>query len=84
MEENNSVHEPLLQCNDKIMIDRDGSVTRNHDLDAAPMLSSNSDKWKFKYHCVLSGEEFCESHDHSEGMQLFFTSIDQHLMFLMR
>lgn len=77
----NSVHEPLLQCNEETVTkgDRDsravGSVTLNHDVDAAPILSSNSDKWKFKYHCVLSGEEFSESHDHSQGMQLFSPSL---------
>lgn len=72
----NGVHEPLLQCNEKIVIkaDResraDGSVILDYDIDAAPILPSHAEKWKFKYHCILSGEEFCESHDDSQGMQL--------------
>ncbi|KAG0592746.1 hypothetical protein KC19_1G277800 [Ceratodon purpureus] len=74
--EENGVHEPLLQSNESIETDRgekaNGSVrSRNFDADEAtlPVVSENSSKWKYKYHCVLSGDEFCESHNHSEGQR---------------
>jgi len=87
MEENN-IHKPLLQCDEKVITTRESrdssSVTLNFDPgDAAPILSeSHSDKWKFKHHCILSGEVFCESLNHSQGTQLFSPNFKQYLMFI--
>lgn len=62
-------HEPLLQCNEKLVEDKDDSVVLDYDRNAAPILSSNSDKWKFKYHRILPWEQFGESHNQSPGQQ---------------
>lgn len=71
----NGVHEPLLQRDENIESDRDRDskaddfVPENYDADVAPLplVSENSGKWKYKHHCALSGDEFRELHNHSEG-----------------
>ena len=83
--EESGVHEPLLQCNQNSETDTDkdskvdGSVPLNYDADAIPppIVSENSSRWKYKHHCVLSEDEFCESQNHSEGALLFVTSMEQ-------
>lgn len=67
-------HEPLLQCNEKLVEDKDDSVVLDYDCNAAPILSSNSDKWKFKCHRILPWEQFGESHNQSPGMHLLSIS----------
>lgn len=41
-----------------------GFVIFNYDVDVVLILLSNLDKWKFKYYCVLLGEEFFELYDY--------------------